>query len=128
TEPIIDDTPTKISASSQKIWPCPAPMPAGDWNPSPVGNGRLEMSGYEVHPLEGAPPSAAKLRRMKMNAGHMNQYDIMFSFGNAMSGAPIMSGIVKFPKAPAKSGMMTKKIITVACMLKSMLYASGGMR
>ena len=28
-----------------------------------------------------------------MNAGHMNQYDIMFSFGNAMSRAPIISGI-----------------------------------
>ena len=58
---------------------------------------------------------------MMTNAGHMNQYDIMFSFGNAMSLAPIISGIRKLPNAPASSGMMTKKIITVACMLKSML-------
>ena len=55
---------------------------------------------------------------MNANAGHMNQYDIIFSFGNAMSGAPIISGIRKLPNAPVKSGMMTKKIITVACMLK----------
>ena len=34
----------------------------------------------------------------------MNQYDIMLSFGNAMSRAPIISGIVKLPKAPVRSG------------------------
>ena len=65
---------------------------------------------------------------MMAKAGHMNQYDIMFSLGNAMSLAPIMSGMVKLPKAPVSSGMMTKKIITEACMLKNMLYDSGGMR
>ena len=54
-------------------------------------------------------------------AGHMNQYDIMFSFGKAMSLAPIISGIVKLPNAPASIGMITKKIMTVACMLKSMV-------
>ena len=58
---------------------------------------------------------------MMTNAGHMNQYDIMFSSGNAMSLAPIMSGIVKLPKAPVRNGMMTKKIMTEACMVKSML-------
>ncbi len=57
---------------------------------------------------------------MTAKAGHMNQYDIMFSFGNAMSFAPIMSGIVKLPNAPVSSGMMTKKIMIVACMLKIM--------
>src|SRR6516165_4360634 len=81
----------------------------------------LARVGYEVQPAAGAPPSAKKLSRMMMNAGHMNQYDIMLSLGKAMSLAPTMSGMVKFPKAPASMGMMTKKIITVACMLKSML-------
>ena len=45
-----------------------------------------------------------------------------------MSLAPIMSGMVKLPNAPASMGMITKKIMTVACMLKNMLYNSGGMR
>jgi len=58
---------------------------------------------------------------MNANAGHMNQYDIMFSLGNAMSGAPMCNGMRKFPKAPVKNGMITKKIMIVACMLKSMV-------
>ena len=45
----------------------------------------------------------------------------MFNLGKAMSLAPIISGMVKLPKAPARMGMMTKKIITEACMLNSML-------
>ena len=45
----------------------------------------------------------------------------MFRVGKAMSSAPIMSGIKKLPNAPARIGMITKKIMIVACMLKSML-------
>ena len=45
----------------------------------------------------------------------------MFSFGNAMSGAPIISGIRKFPKAPVSNGMITKKIMIVPCIVKSMV-------
>ena len=54
-------------------------------------------------------------------AGGMNQYENMFSLGNAMSRAPIMSGIKKLPNEPVKSGMTTKKIMIVACMVKSLL-------
>ncbi len=43
----------------------------------------------------------------------------MFSVGNAISSAPIISGIKKLPNAPAKIGMITKKIITLACIVKS---------
>src|SRR5260221_10107374 len=86
----------------------------------------LAMVGYEVQPEAPAPPSTKKLIKMMTIAGHMNQYDIMFSFGNAMSLAPIISGIRKFPKAPVKSGIMTKKIITDACIVNIMLYTSGG--
>jgi hypothetical protein len=32
-----------------------------------------------------------------------------------------MSGIVKLPKAPARIGMITKKIMMVACMVNAML-------
>ena len=45
----------------------------------------------------------------------------MFSTGKAISSAPICSGIRKFPKAPASTGMMTRKIITEACMVNSMV-------
>ncbi len=58
---------------------------------------------------------------IKIIAGGMNQYENMFSFGNAMSRAPIMSGIRKLPKAPVKSGMITKKIMIVACIVNSLL-------
>jgi hypothetical protein len=43
----------------------------------------------------------------------------MLSFGNAMSSAPIMSGMQKFPKAPVSMGMMTRKIMTEACIVTS---------
>src|SRR5215469_1454579 len=113
--------PTNNSATSQQICPWPECGEAGDWKPSPAGMVALANSGYEVQPDAPAPPSTKKLMRMTAKAGHMNQYDIMFSFGNAMSRAPIINGIVKFPNAPVNSGMMTKKIITEACMLNAML-------
>ena len=83
---------------------------------------RWRASDSEVQPVAGGAAVDEEAERGSMtNAGHMNQYDIMFSFGNAMSVAPIMSGIRKLPKAPVSNGMITKKIITEACMLKSML-------
>jgi hypothetical protein len=45
----------------------------------------------------------------------------MLSVGKAMSSAPIISGIRKLPNAPARIGMITKKIITLACIVKSMV-------
>ena len=56
-----------------------------------------------------------------ISAGHMNQYESMFSFGNAMSGAPICNGMRKLPNAPVSQGMITKKIITLACMLNTIV-------
>ena len=49
----------------------------------------------------------------------------MFRKGNAMSLAPIMSGIVKFPKNPRRMGMATQKIISVPCIVTKALYRSG---
>ena len=45
----------------------------------------------------------------------------MLSVGNAMSSAPIINGISQLPNAPAKTGMITKKIMIVACIVKSMV-------
>ena len=49
----------------------------------------------------------------------------MLSVGKAMSSAPIISGIRKLPNAPARIGMITRKIITVACIVNSIVYVSG---
>src|SRR5262245_3896080 len=117
----MDEMPTKSSETSQRICPQPAVGPAGELKPPPSDMLALARVGYEVQPLPAAPPSTKKEARMVMAAGHMNQYDIMFSLGNAMSRAPIMSGMRKFPKAPVSRGMMTKKIITLACMLNAIV-------
>ena len=42
-----------------------------------------------------------------------SQYDSAFRRGNAMSGAPSMSGTTKLAR-PANAGMMNRKIISVA--------------
>ena len=42
------------------------------------------------------------------------QNESAFRRGNAMSGAPIISGITKFAM-PANTGMMNRKIISEAC-------------
>jgi hypothetical protein len=47
------------------------------------------------------------------------QNDSMFSRGKAMSRAPIISGMQKFPKAPIITGVMAKKIITRPCMVNT---------
>ena len=49
------------------------------------------------------------------------QNDNMLSLGNAMSRAPSISGIRKLPKHPTMIGMTTKKIMSVACIVKIML-------
>jgi len=51
--------------------------------------------------------------------------DSMFSVGNAMSRAPIMSGMQKFPNAPMRMGVTAKKIMIVPCIVKSDVYAAG---
>ena len=43
-----------------------------------------------------------------------SQNESAFRRGNAMSGAPSMSGTAKFA-SPANAGMMKRKIISVAC-------------
>src|SRR5580704_17412285 len=102
----MDEMPTQRRPESHKICPMPDPMLPGDDMPAPAGIVMLESVGYAVQPLDAAPPKTVKLSNMQIPAGHMNQYDIMFSFGNAMSGAPICSGIRKLPNPPVRNGMM----------------------
>ena len=49
------------------------------------------------------------------------QNDSMLSSGNAMSRAPIMSGMQKLPKAPIRIGVMAKKIMIRPCIVKMLL-------
>ena len=63
--------------------------------------------------------------KMMIPAGRNSQYDRAFRNGKATSRAPTWSGIRKFPKAPTRIGMTTKKIMIVPCIVTSWLYPSG---
>ena len=47
---------------------------------------------------------------------------MLFSLGNAISGAPIMSGTIQLPNPPIIAGMTMKKIMMMAWLLKNTLY------
>ena len=59
------------------------------------------------------PPGAKKDADIITPAIGSIQNDSAFRRGNAMSGAPIISGRTKFA-SPAKTGMMNRKIISDA--------------
>lgn len=69
--------------------------------------------GYTVHPVP-APASTIDDAKRSKNDGGSNQKLILFIRGNAMSGAPIISGTSQFPKPPIIIGITIKKIITNA--------------
>ena len=51
----------------------------------------------------------------KKKEGGNNQKLILFNLGNAISGAPIITGTNQLPKPPIKIGITMKKIINKAC-------------
>ena len=53
---------------------------------------------------------------MMVKANGMIQKDQLLSLGIAISGAPIIIGIIQFAN-PTNAGMTTPKIITMACMV-----------
>lgn len=69
--------------------------------------------GYTVHPVP-APASTMDDAKRSKNDGGSNQKLMLFIRGNAISGAPIISGTSQFPKPPIIIGMTIKKIITNA--------------
>src|SRR3954467_4389755 len=73
----IDDAPANCTAMLKKVWP------------SGVS---VAMGAYEVQPVANAPPGAKKLASIRTPAIGSSQNDSAFRRGNAMSGAPIMSG------------------------------------
>ena len=50
--------------------------------------------------------------QISTKAGGSSQKLMLFSRGNAMSGAPIISGMNQLPKPPISAGMTEKKIIS----------------
>lgn len=69
--------------------------------------------GYTVHPVP-APASTVDEARRRRKDGGSSQKLMLFMRGNAMSGAPIMSGTSQFPNPPIMIGITIKKIITKA--------------
>ena len=55
-------------------------------------------------------------------AGGNSQNDRLFIRGNAMSGAPIMSGTNQLPKPPMRAGMTMKKIMITPWDVMNTLY------
>lgn len=69
--------------------------------------------GYTVHPVP-APASTVDDASSNRKDGGKSQKLMLFIRGNAMSGAPIISGTSQFPKPPIITGITMKKIITKA--------------
>lgn len=70
----------------------------------------LASGGYTVHPVP-APFSTAADDTRRISEGGINQNLRLFRRGNAISGAPNISGMSQFPKPPIKIGITMKKII-----------------
>lgn len=100
--PRIEDTPARWREKIAKSTDGP------EWARFP------ERGGYTVHPVPTPSPISAEDTSM-ISAGGRSQNLMLFSRGNAMSGAPSINGRSQFPKPPINIGMTRKKIIRNAC-------------
>lgn len=99
--PRIDETPAKWREKIVRSTDAPA------WARLPA------KGGYTVHPVP-APASTIEEARRRRKEGGKSQKLILFIRGNAISGAPIISGTSQFPNPPIIIGITIKKIITNA--------------
>lgn len=99
--PRMEDTPARWSEKMARSTEAPA------WARLPASGG------YTVHPVP-APASTVEEARRSRKDGGRSQKLMLFMRGNAMSGAPIMSGTNQFPNPPIIIGITMKKIITKA--------------
>lgn len=79
-----------------------------------------DNGGYSVQPVPG-PPSQKGDTNSRSNDGGSNQKLKLFNLGNAISGAPIKIGMKKLPKPPKDMGIITKKSISIPCMVTNTL-------
>src|SRR3954470_19451529 len=105
----IDDAPANWTPIVKNIWPMGAVVESG---------------AYAVQPEANDPPGQKNDASIMIPAIGSSQNDSALSRGNAMSGAPIISGSTKFA-SPAKTGMMNRKMRIDAWTLKRPLNASG---
>jgi len=82
----------------------------------------LDRGGYTVQPVP-APFSTSADDNKRVNDGGSNQNLMLFSRGNAISGAPNISGSSQFPNPPINTGITRKKIIKNACAVTTVLYS-----
>lgn len=99
--PRIEDTPARCKEKIVRSTDAPA------WARLPANGG------YTVHPVP-APASTIEDASNRRKDGGSNQKLMLFIRGNAMSGAPIISGTSQFPNPPIIMGITMKKIITKA--------------
>ena len=81
-----------------------------------------ERGGQTVHPVPTPFSTAADITK-RVNEGGKSQKDILFSRGNAISGAPSIKGTNQFPNPPIITGITKKKIIKNACAVTIVLYS-----
>src|SRR5690606_19775200 len=100
--PRIDDAPAICSARIEKSVAGPG---------EPV----VDSGGYIVHPVPAPyPPDEPGMKNeisSRVRAGGNSQKEMLFRRGNAMSGAPIMIGIIQLAKPPISAGITMKKIM-----------------
>src|ERR1044072_3934367 len=98
----IEDAPANWTPIVKNIWPIGA---------------SVESGGEAVQPVANEPPGAKNDAVIIRPAIGSSQKERAFSRGNAMSGAPIISGRTKVA-SPTNTGMMNRKIISDAWTLK----------
>jgi hypothetical protein len=82
----------------------------------------LASGGYTVHPVP-APFSTAADETSRIKEGGSSQNLMLFSRGNAISGAPSIRGSNQLPNPPINTGITKKKIIRNACAVTNVLYS-----
>src|SRR5689334_13341072 len=107
--------PVTKSAATTSVCPCPG-VPTF-----------VDKGGYVVHPAPAVPSSTRNEATTSTSDRTNVQNDSMFRNGNAMSCAPIISGMVKFPKQPIMKGVIAKKIMISPCIVKMLWYDAGVM-
>ena len=108
-EPMIDDAPMMCSAKIAMSMPGPICVDSG---------------AYSVQPAAVAPPGTKNEPTSSIAAGGSSQKLKLFMRANAMSGAPICSGIIQFAK-PTNAGMIAPNTMIRPCMVVSWLKNSG---
>src|SRR5437588_4075656 len=86
----------------------------------------VDSGAYSVQPVPtplapGSPSTKVEIKSSAKDAGS-SQNEMLFIRGNAMSGAPIISGTIQLPKPPIIAGITMKKIMIRPCEVTNTSY------